>query len=407
VEIPGDAVHAVDLLAAWVEAGAPETGEFEYTGQDGETYAATYAVDVQPLFAQENVWFPGSPACTSCHHDNLESSYHEMNLTSHAGILAGADSLEKPPGVPILGQSAVGENDFDWGDSELRARLRNNRMPPGMPFDVTEANRDGPSVEVNGAEVAAVDLIAAWVEAGAPESEPFGEYGATFADNIQPLFTEPGLWYEDAPACTSCHHANLENSYHEMDLSSYEGIMAGADRMEEPPGVPILGQSAVGESDFNWAESELRARLRNNRMPPGMPFDVTEANRDGPLVQVGHLIGKERGHARIEVEVDLTTPPDLDEATALVQRGGCQACHTIPPIEGAVGEIGPSWCDVAEEFQDGEIDVAFLYESIVQPNAEVEAGYPPNVMPQNFGETFDEHELDTLIAFIATLECEE
>ncbi len=44
-------------------------------------------------------------------------------------------------------------------------------MPPGMPFDITEANRDGPPVTVNGQEVAAVDLIKAWVEAGAPETE--------------------------------------------------------------------------------------------------------------------------------------------------------------------------------------------------------------------------------------------
>ena len=190
-----------------------------------------------------------------------------------------------------------------------------------------------------------------------------------------------------------------------MDLSSYEGIMAGADRMEDPPGVPLLGQSAVGETDFDWEHSKLRERLRDNRMPPGMPFDITEANRDGPLVQVGYVEGTERGEAATTIDVDLTTPPDLDEVTALIQRGGCQACHIIPQVEGAVSEIGPSWCDVAHEYEEGEIDIAFLYESITTPNAEVEEGYPANVMPQTFGEMYDEHELDLMIAFIATLEC--
>jgi hypothetical protein len=57
--------------------------------------------------------------------------------------------------------------------------------------------------------------------------------------------------------------------------------------LSEPPGVPILGQSAVGETDFDWDHAKLRGRMRNNRMPPGIPFDITEANRDGPVILAG------------------------------------------------------------------------------------------------------------------------
>ncbi len=396
-------IEAVSLLAAWVEAGAPATS-FPFTSRENEKCIGEFELDILPLFTQPNVWYPGAPACTSCHHANLENAYHELDLSSYEGILLGADRLSEPPGVPILGQSASGATDFNWNASRLRARLRDNRMPPGMPFDITEANRDGPPIQVNGTEVLAVDLIKAWVEAGAPEKEPFGDYKATFEANILPLFTQPGVWYPDAPACTSCHHANLENAYHELDLSSYEGILLGADRLSKPPGVPILGQSASGATDFNWNASKLRARLRNNRMPPGMPFDITEANRDGPIVQVGYLEGKPR--RSVAIEVDLSQPPDLATVDALVTRGGCKVCHTIPAFADAVGVLGPPWCEVTKEFQEGKLDLAFIYQSIVDPNAAVEEGFPQNLMPTNFGQLFTEDELKTLVAFIATQKCD-
>ncbi|MBI4772412.1 MAG: hypothetical protein HY784_18785 [Chloroflexi bacterium] len=63
-------------------------------------------------------------------------------------------------------------------------------------------------------------------------------------------------------------------------MSSYAGILAGADVLEEPPGVPIIVPG-------DWRDGVLRARLRNNRMPPGWEFDPTEANRDGPMILAG------------------------------------------------------------------------------------------------------------------------
>ncbi len=299
--IPGDAAKAVDLIGAWVEAGVPETDPFEYTGFDGGTYKGNFEEDILPLFTQNGVWHEGTQACSGCHFGNTENSYHEMNLTTYEGILTGADSLSAPPGVSILGASAVGETDFDWDHSKLRGRLRNNRMPPGWIFDLTETNRDGLCVEVStdtgvtiltnqyGCDLNGVGLVAAWVEAGAPETDPFtyGEAELTFERDVLPFFTQASMWFQGSQACTGCHFGNTENSYHEMDLSSYEGILTGADSLSAPPGVSILGASAVGATDFDWDHSKLRERFRNNRMPPGIEFDITEENRDGPLVLHG------------------------------------------------------------------------------------------------------------------------
>ncbi|MBT3189837.1 MAG: hypothetical protein HN736_11225 [Anaerolineae bacterium] len=98
-----------------------------------------------------------------------------------------------------------------------------------------------------GAAAKAVDLLGAWADAGAPETDAFeytgvdgNTYEGSYDVDIQPLFTENNLWFDGAQACTGCHFANSENSYHEMDLTSYEGIMSGGDVLSEPPGVPYV-----------------------------------------------------------------------------------------------------------------------------------------------------------------------
>jgi len=271
-------VRAVDLIGAWVDAGAPN-GPFTFQSTDGKTCEGDFTKDILPLFTQADVWFKGSQPCSSCHFANSEASAHEMDLSSYEGILKGADVLSEPPGVPIIKPG-------DWEGSALRARLRNNRMPPGWEFDITEANRDGPTLTVDGTEVRAVHLIGAWVDAGAPKGsftfkgKDGSEHTADFTKDVLPLFTQPDIWFEGSQPCSSCHFANSEASAHEMDLSSYEGILKGADVLSEPPGVPIIKPG-------DWEGSALRARLRDNRMPPGWEFDITEANRDGPTVMAG------------------------------------------------------------------------------------------------------------------------
>ena len=276
-------VYAVDLIGAWVDAGAPERDVFEFADANGAVCAGTFATEVLPLFTTENTWFEGSQACTECHFDNSEDSRHEMNLGSYEGILLGGDVLSDPPGVAIIIPG-------NWNDSTLRGRLRDNRMPPGWEFDIEETNRDGPLLEHDGGNVYAVELIGAWVEAGAPDgtftwTDTTGsEHSGSFEADVLPLFTTEDAWFEGSQACTECHFDNSEDSRHEMNLGSHEGILLGADVLSDPPGVPIVLPG-------DWENSKLRTRLRNNRMPPGWEFDIEETNRDGPLIRAGYLTG--------------------------------------------------------------------------------------------------------------------
>ncbi len=95
----------------------------------------------------------------------------------------------------------------------------------------------------------------------------------------------------------------------------------------------------------------------------------------------------------------------LKSAQVLVDKGGCYECHTISGIPKAVGKVGPSWCEPAGEFREGKVDLEFIRESILNPNAEVGAGFPRDKMPQNFGQVFTDKEIETLVTFISTLEC--
>jgi hypothetical protein len=275
LKAPGQ-VAAVDLLGAWVNAGASETEPFEFTGLDGQTYVAAFADDIFPLFDRPNRWFDGAKECSNCHVSDLADSDAELDLSSYEGILAGSYRLSNSPGAPIIVPG-------DWPASPLRDRLMWNRMPIGVD---SEAERDGPEVEAGGGKVLAVNLLGAWVAAGASATEPFqftgldgNVYVTTYGASIEPLFTQSDVWYLGTKSCQRCHVAKVSESDAELDLTSYEGLMAGSYRLSQPPGLPVILPG-------DWQGSLLRSRLRNNRMPSGITDDVPP---EGPIVEAGYL----------------------------------------------------------------------------------------------------------------------
>jgi mono/diheme cytochrome c family protein len=72
----------------------------------------------------------------------------------------------------------------------------------------------------------------------------------------------------------------------------------------------------------------------------------------------------------------------------------CSTCHTLKEA-GATQTIGPNLDEVLKG-----VDAAFIHESIVDPNAEVAAGYQPGIMPPTYGEQLDEKQLADLVAFL-------
>lgn len=89
----------------------------------------------------------------------------------------------------------------------------------------------------------------------------------------------------------------------------------------------------------------------------------------------------------------------------IANQTGCTGCHSIDGSRMA----GPTWKGLAgsqQKLADGSTvpaDDAYLHESIVDPNAKIVNGFPPNVMPQNYKSTLSEDQIKAIIEYIKAL----
>jgi cytochrome c oxidase subunit 2 len=84
---------------------------------------------------------------------------------------------------------------------------------------------------------------------------------------------------------------------------------------------------------------------------------------------------------------------------AVFTAQGCGACHTFRPA-GAAGKIGPDLDKLSVEAQKaGKPLEGFTRESIVNPNAYIEPGYPKGVMPQTFAQ-LPKGQIDALVQYL-------
>lgn len=115
-------VAATDLIGAWVSAGHPESEPFPFTDLNGQECEGTFA-DVQPLFVENSIWFPGSLGCTSCHNAELADRSGGLDLTSYDAILLGSRRVPEAtsPGTDILGGG-------EWENSLLYEFLVNHGL---------------------------------------------------------------------------------------------------------------------------------------------------------------------------------------------------------------------------------------------------------------------------------------
>jgi mono/diheme cytochrome c family protein len=72
----------------------------------------------------------------------------------------------------------------------------------------------------------------------------------------------------------------------------------------------------------------------------------------------------------------------------------CGGCHTLAQA-GTTGTTGPN----LDEALKG-MSVAQISQSISDPNATITPGYPPNVMPSNFGQTLTPPQLQQLATYL-------
>jgi cytochrome c len=81
------------------------------------------------------------------------------------------------------------------------------------------------------------------------------------------------------------------------------------------------------------------------------------------------------------------------------------ACHTVTGISTAtVGPVLDGLASRAGDQVEGVSAEEYIRQSILDPNAYVVEGFTEGIMPQTFGDTLTEGQIDGLIAFLLTLE---
>ncbi len=95
---------------------------------------------------------------------------------------------------------------------------------------------------------------------------------------------------------------------------------------------------------------------------------------------------------------------ELEQGRALAEQYGCLSCHSI---DGSPS-VGPTWKGLYESevpLADGttvEADDDYLHRSIVDPGAEIVAGFP-DIMPKNFKDQLTEEQIHLLVEYVESV----
>lgn len=118
------------------------------------------------------------------------------------------------------------------------------------------------------------------------------------------------------------------------------------------------------------------------------------------------------GHATMRAPVRVVERPEYDKyladeasgggadessGEAVFASAGCGGCHAFAPA-GSDAQVGP---DLNAVETGGRPLDEFLLEGIVDPNADIAEGYQPDVMPNTYGKSLTEQQLDALVQYLA------
>jgi mono/diheme cytochrome c family protein len=144
-------------------------------------------------------------------------------------------------------------------------------------------------------------------------------------------------------------------------------------------------------NDSDTIEGVVKAQVEyprpsNDNPAVSMPADiVTGQDLDDVAAYVGEWAG-----------VPDAAPPKVagGPGAQVFANNGCGGCHTFAAAESG-GVTGPN----LDEVLPGDTQ-AHVEEMVVDPNAEIAKGYPPNVMPQNYEQILSPKEIEDLVKYL-------
>ena len=191
---------------------------------------------------------------------------------------------------------------------------------------------------------------------------------------------------------TSADTARGRNLFRQKCGVCHELAQAGSAAQVGPNLDDAFAAARAEGNDSDTIEGVVKAQVEYPRESNGdprvsMPADiVTGQDLDDVAAYVGEWAG-----------VPGAAPPEVPggPGAQVFSNNGCGSCHTFKAA-GSGGVTGPP---LEKSLVAGDT-TAEIEEMVVNPNAEIAKGYPPNVMSQNFGEILSEKELEDLVQYL-------
>jgi mono/diheme cytochrome c family protein len=155
-----------------------------------------------------------------------------------------------------------------------------------------------------------------------------------------------------------------------------------------------------GTTTFAWrnAEDEQEHRAEEGIAPPAVEpsGEVVEQENTPADTATGSPATATTTGQTTETSTTSTTTTASADGAELFESQGCTGCHTLAAA-GSPATTGP----VLDDALKGK-SKSFISTSITDPNADIAKGYPPDVMPQSFGQTMSPDELNALVDYLYT-----
>jgi mono/diheme cytochrome c family protein len=145
----------------------------------------------------------------------------------------------------------------------------------------------------------------------------------------------------------------------------------------------LFATLVVATGAFAWLNAEDEQDHREAELADSAAQSAASGDEGEAAEEVGS-----------EVENEASPVASVDGA-AVFDSAGCSGCHTLAAA-GSTATTGPD----LDQALKGK-DEAFIETSIADPNAAIAEGYPPDLMPQTFGDDLSSEELGALVQYLS------
>jgi cytochrome c551/c552 len=212
-------------------------------------------------------------------------------------------------------------------------------------------------------------------------------------------------------ACTLCHNAvggrapmldkvaaaapeRMADPRYKGDADTVEAYIY--ESMVKPSAYVVAGFGKTGSNDTESPMPDASAgsiALSNAELKAVIAYLQDSGGADVTVAIPSDAAAEEPAAQPQEAAPTGAPRAPLASADAIMAQLACVACHKVA---GQGGEIGPDLNSIG-----ASRDREYLRRAILDPAADVAEGYPPGIMPPNYGEQLYAMELEMLVDYLA------